>query len=114
MMLEVFTRYGTILSYLSGARTRVGFYRYHQEGLYIGNFLSHKVHYNPHIHIAHAFLSLVHALEAPHGQVPLTKNQPRKPRPHAPGLPLQCRRFTPRYGTLARTDMPRWILRNNS
>lgn len=73
IVLEIFTRYGTILSYLSGARTRVGFYRYHQEGLYTGNFLSHKVHYNPHIHTAHAFLSLVHALEAPCGQVPLTK-----------------------------------------
>ena len=73
ILLEMFTRYGTILSYLSGARKRVGFYRYHQEGLYIGNFLSHKVHYNSHIHTAHAFLSLVHALEAPCGQVPLTK-----------------------------------------
>jgi ADP-heptose:LPS heptosyltransferase len=73
IVLEMFTRYGTILSYLSGARTRVGFYRYHHEGLYNGNFLSHKVHYNPHIHTAHAFLSLVHALEAPCGQVPLTK-----------------------------------------
>jgi ADP-heptose:LPS heptosyltransferase len=73
IVLEMFARYSTILSYLSGARKRVGFYRYHQEGLYIGDFLSHKVHYNPHIHTAHAFLSLVHALDAPHGQVPLTK-----------------------------------------
>jgi len=73
IVLEMFARYSTILSYLSGASKRVGFYRYHQEGLYIGDFLSHKVHYNPHIHTAHAFLSLVHALDAPHGQVPLTK-----------------------------------------
>jgi ADP-heptose:LPS heptosyltransferase len=73
IVLEIFARYSTILSYLSGARKRVGFYRYHQEGLYIGTFLSHKVHYNPHIHTAHAFLSLVYALDAPHGQVPLTK-----------------------------------------
>jgi ADP-heptose:LPS heptosyltransferase len=73
IVLEMFSRYSTLLSYLSGARRRVGFYRYHQEGLYTGNFLSHKVQYNPHIHTAHAFLSLVHALEAPGGQVPLTK-----------------------------------------
>jgi len=72
-VLEMFARYSTLLSYVSGARKRVGFYRYHQEGLYIGNFLSHKVHYNPHIHTAHAFLSLVHAIEAPGGQMPLTK-----------------------------------------
>ena len=85
IVLEVFTRYGTILSYLSGAHTRVGFYRYHQEGLYTGNFLSHKVHYNPHIHTAYAFLSLVHALEAPYGQVPLTKTSLAD---HALALPV--------------------------
>ena len=87
IVLEMFSRYSTLLSYLSGARRRVGFYRYHQEGLYIGNFLSHKVQYNPHIHIAHAFLSLVHALEAPGGQVPLTKISVDSFEDHALDLP---------------------------
>lgn len=73
IVLEAFARYSTLLSYLSGARRRVGFYRFHQEGLYTGDFLSHKVHYNPHLHTAYAFLSLVQALEAPCDQVPLTK-----------------------------------------
>jgi ADP-heptose:LPS heptosyltransferase len=73
IVLEMFARYSAILSYVSGARKRVGFYRYQQEGLYSGDFFSHKVHYNPHIHTAHAFLSLVQALAAPRGQVPLTK-----------------------------------------
>ena len=41
--LEMFARFSTILAYLSGARKRVGFHRYHQEGLYIGSFLTHKV-----------------------------------------------------------------------
>ncbi len=71
--LEMFARFSTILSYVSGARRRVGFYRYHQEGLYIGNFLTHKVQYNPHIHTAHSFISLVDALFAPKGQIPLVK-----------------------------------------
>ena len=71
--LEMFARYSTILSYLSGARKRSGFYRYHQEGLYIGNFLTHKVIYNPHIHTAQSFIALVYALQAPKGQVPLVK-----------------------------------------
>jgi ADP-heptose:LPS heptosyltransferase len=87
IVLEMFSRYSTLLSYLSGARRRVGFYRYHQEGLYIGNFLSHKVQYNTHIHIAHAFLSLVHALEAPGGQVPLTKISVDSFEDHALDLP---------------------------
>lgn len=71
--LEMFTRYGTILSYLSGARTRVGFYRYAQEGLYIGHLLSHNVIYNPHIHTSQVFLSLVNALGASQAQIPFTK-----------------------------------------
>ncbi len=71
--LEMFTRFGTILSYLSGARKRVGFHRYHQEGLYAGDLLTHKVSYNPHIHSAHSFINLLDALDAPVDQVPLVK-----------------------------------------
>ena len=88
IVLEMFARYSTVLSYVSGARKRVGFYRYHQEGLYIGNFLSHKVHYNPHIHTAHAFLSLVYALEASGGQVPLTKVSLDSLEEHTLDLPI--------------------------
>ena len=73
IILEMFTRYGTILSYLSGARQRVGFYRYYQEGLYIGHLLSHKVIYNPHIHTSQAFISLVNALGTSQEQIPFTK-----------------------------------------
>lgn len=73
IVLETFTRYGTILGYLSGAKKRVGFFGYHQKGLYIGDFLSHKVLYNPHLHMSHAFMTLVHALQAPAGETPLSK-----------------------------------------
>ena len=84
----MFSRYGTLLSYVSGAKKRVGFYRYYQEGLYTGDFLSHKVYYNLHIHTAQAFLSLAHALEAPHGQMPLTKMSVDSLDEHALDLPV--------------------------
>jgi ADP-heptose:LPS heptosyltransferase len=71
--LETFVRYSSLLSYLTGARQRVGFHRFNQEGLYTGDLLTHKVLYNPHIHAGHTFLDLVHALAAPTGQVPLVK-----------------------------------------
>ena len=71
--LEMFARYSTILSYLSGAKKRVGFHRYEQEGLYIGDFLTHKVIYNPHIHTAQSFLALVYALQASRQEIPLVK-----------------------------------------
>ena len=71
--LEAFVRYSSVLSYLSGARRRVGFHRFNQEGLYTGDLLTHKVLYNAHVHAAHSFLDLVHALDAPDDQVPRVK-----------------------------------------
>jgi ADP-heptose:LPS heptosyltransferase len=71
--MEAFVRFSSLLSYLSGASRRVGFHRFNQEGLYCGDLLTHKVLHNAHIHAAHTFLDLVHALEAPSDQVPLVK-----------------------------------------
>ena len=71
--LEAFVRYSSIVSWLTGAKRRVGFHRFNQEGLYAGNLLTHHVLYNPHIHTAHAFLDLVHALDSPPVQIPRVK-----------------------------------------
>jgi ADP-heptose:LPS heptosyltransferase len=71
--MEAFVRYSSVLSYVSGASRRVGFHRFNQEGLYTGDLLTHNVFYNAHIHAAHTFLDLVHALNAPPGQVPRVK-----------------------------------------
>jgi ADP-heptose:LPS heptosyltransferase len=71
--MEAFVRYSNMLSYLAGARRRVGFHRFNQEGLYAGDLQTHKVLYNAHIHAAHSFLDLVHALNAPPDQVPRVK-----------------------------------------
>ena len=71
--LEMFARYSAILGYLSGAGKRVSFYRYSQEGLYIGNFVTHKVIYNPHIHTAHSFIALVSSLQSPVNEIPMAK-----------------------------------------
>lgn len=71
--LELFSRFTALLAGLSGARRRVGFHRFHQEGLYRGEMLSHRVAYNPHIHIAKNFIALVDALLAPAPTVPYSK-----------------------------------------
>jgi ADP-heptose:LPS heptosyltransferase len=76
---EIFARYSAILSYLSGAKRRVGFHRYYQEGLYTGDFLSHKVMYNPHMHMSRTFLSLIYALQASREQRPLVKTNINAP-----------------------------------
>lgn len=71
--LELFSRFTSLLCLLSGAPLRVGFDRFHTEGLYRGNHLTHKVAYNPHMHISKNFLSLAHAPAEPEGTRPHTK-----------------------------------------
>ena len=39
--LELFSRFTALLSALCGAGNRVGFYKFHHEGLYCGEFLTH-------------------------------------------------------------------------
>ncbi len=60
--LELFSRFTALLTGFSGADRRVGFHRIHNEGLYRGDMLSHRVAYNPHIHIAKNFIAMVDAL----------------------------------------------------
>jgi ADP-heptose:LPS heptosyltransferase len=71
--LELFSRFTALLSGFSGATRRVGFYRFHGEGLYRGEMLTHRVAYNPHIHIAKNFVALVDALLAKAPEVPYSK-----------------------------------------
>ena len=72
----------------------MGFHRFNQEGLYTGDFLTHKVMYNAQIHTGHVFLDLVHALIAPQGGIPIVK------RPKA-GDDLSIPRLTTDAGTAA-------------
>jgi ADP-heptose:LPS heptosyltransferase len=60
--LELFARLSAILAGLSGAKIRVGFDRFTQEGLYRGNLMNRPVLYNPYQHIAHQFVTLADAI----------------------------------------------------
>jgi ADP-heptose:LPS heptosyltransferase len=71
--LELFSRFTALLTGCSGATKRVGYHIFHGEGLWRGDLLTHKVHYNPHLHIAKNFLSLVHAAFADTQEVPFSK-----------------------------------------
>ncbi len=61
--LEFFVRFTAIITYLIKANKRIGFYRYGFEGLYRGNLLTHKMQYNPLIHISKNYLSLSQAVQ---------------------------------------------------
>ncbi|HLD14999.1 MAG TPA: glycosyltransferase family 9 protein [Candidatus Nanoarchaeia archaeon] len=71
--LELFSRFTSLITYLSGAPTRVGFYNFNMEGLYRGDFLTHKITYNTNHHLGVGFLSMVYALKAPKEEYPLGK-----------------------------------------
>jgi len=72
--LELFSRFTALLVGFSGAPSKIGFHAYYNEGLYRGNFLSHKVAYNPHIHIAKNFIALINALLSPKKEIPYSKS----------------------------------------
>ncbi len=69
--MELFSRFSSALSYLSGAKTRVGFYKFSLEGLYKGNLYTHRVMYNAYMHISKNFLALIHSLKSPRKDMPL-------------------------------------------
>lgn len=71
--LELFSRFTALLTAASGAVNRVGFHSFHNEGLYRGDFLTHKVAYNPHQHITKNFIALVDALLSEKKELPFTK-----------------------------------------
>ncbi len=71
--LELFSRFSALLTGCCGADRTAGFYRFHNEGLYRGNMLTHRVMYNPHIHIAKGFIALVEALLSREATVPYSK-----------------------------------------
>ena len=75
--LELFSRATALLASVSGAPKRVGFYRFHNEGLYRGQIITHRVHYNPHIHIAKNFIALINALISNDGERPYSKTEIR-------------------------------------
>ena len=60
--LEFFARASSLLTFFSWGKKTVGFYAYGFEGLYRGNFLTHKVAYNPLKHVTINYLSLAAAI----------------------------------------------------
>ena len=71
--LELFSRYSALLTGLSGAVKRIGFHAFNDEGLYRGHMLTHRVAYNPHLHIAKNFIALVNAALAGKAELPFSK-----------------------------------------
>lgn len=93
--MEFFSRASACLAFLSGAERRVGLHRFTTVAPYRGDLMTHRVQYNPYIHVSTYFYLLVEALQAPPGECPLSK------RP-LPPQPLPAFHFVPKEEELQR------------
>jgi len=73
VVLEPFVRFSTLLSAWIGASKRIGCYRFLNEGVYLGNVLTHRLVYNSHLHASQTYFALAKALNDPGSKEPLLK-----------------------------------------
>lgn len=71
--MEFFSRASAIIAHLSGAKKRVGLYSFTSEHPYRGNLITHKIHYNPYVHVSQYYLMLMQALDEKPVDEPLLK-----------------------------------------
>jgi ADP-heptose:LPS heptosyltransferase len=67
---EFFARSSAILTFLSGASTRVGMHSFADEAPYRGDLMTHRLNYNPHLHTSQMFEVMVEAIRLPAGDMP--------------------------------------------
>ena len=60
--LEFLTRFSAILTFTTGAKSRVGFHTFFGDGPYRGDLMTHRLLYNPHLHTSQMFEAMVEAL----------------------------------------------------
>lgn len=58
---EFFARSSAALAYLSGAVTRIGYHAFAGEAHYRGDLLTHRINYNPFLHVSAAYWVMVKA-----------------------------------------------------
>lgn len=68
---EFFSRFSGALTYLSGARKRVGFHSYAGEAGYRGDLMTHRVAYNIRLHAAETYRMLIEAISVSAKQLPM-------------------------------------------
>src|ERR1041385_6592291 len=77
--LEFFSRGSAALTFLSGARRRVGFHPFFGAGPYRGNLMTHRLVYNPHLHTSQTFHSIVQAAKLDASSLPTMNLRPCSP-----------------------------------
>jgi ADP-heptose:LPS heptosyltransferase len=60
--MEFLTRFSAILTFATGAKSRLGFHTFFGDGPYRGDLMTHRLLYNPHLHTSQMFEAMVEAL----------------------------------------------------
>lgn len=83
---EFFARSSAVLCYLSGASRRVGFHASWREASYRGDLHTHRLSYNPRMHVGDLFRLIVHTIDADPAQLPAV---PERVPPADPPPPIE-------------------------
>jgi ADP-heptose:LPS heptosyltransferase len=111
--MEFLSRASAAITFLIGARRRVGFHAYFGGGLWRGDLMTHRLVYNPHLHTSDAFLTLIEAAELDPSNLPMLpihpegSNEPPRFQPSSAEVSEVRRKLTEKTNATAP-----WILIN--
>jgi ADP-heptose:LPS heptosyltransferase len=94
--MEFLTRFSAMLTFLTGAKSRVGFHTFFGDGPYRGDLMTHRLLYNPHLHTSQMFDVMVEALTRDPAMLPTFDFTP-------PANPIFAK-FQPQPGEIAEVD----------
>src|SRR5436309_6986915 len=81
--MEFLTRFSAILTFMTGAKSRVGFHTFFGDGPYRGDLMTHRLLYNPHLHTSQMFEAMVAALSRDPSVLPTFDFRPSANQPLA-------------------------------
>src|SRR5947199_3710783 len=81
--MECLTRFTAMLTFTTGAKSRVGFHTFFGDGPYRGDLMTHRLLYNPHLHTSQMFEAMVEALTRDPAVLPTFDFTPRVNQPLA-------------------------------
>jgi ADP-heptose:LPS heptosyltransferase len=81
--MEFLTRFSAILTFATGAKSRVGLHTFFGDGPYRGDLMTHRLLYNPHLHTSQMFEAMVEALTRDPSVLPTFDFKPSADQPLA-------------------------------
>src|SRR4029453_8087233 len=81
--MEFLTRFSAMLTFATGAKTRVCFHSFFGDGPYRGDLMTHRLLYNPHIQTSQMFEAMVEALTRDPAELPTFGFKPSADQPLA-------------------------------